>query len=30
MRMAAVVGLVFFCIQTVLLDALVWPAFFPF
>jgi hypothetical protein len=30
MRLAAVVGLVFFCIQTVLLDALVWPAFFPF
>lgn len=30
MRVAAVVGLVFFCIQTVLLDALVWPAFFPF
>jgi hypothetical protein len=30
MRMAAVVGLIFFCIQTVLLDALVWPAFFPF
>jgi hypothetical protein len=25
----AVVGAVFFCIQTALLDALVWPAFFP-
>ena len=25
----AVVGAVLFCIQTVLLDALVWPAFFP-
>jgi hypothetical protein len=25
----AIVGLVFFCIQTAVLDALVWPAFFP-
>lgn len=26
---AAVVGCIAFCIQTALLDALVWPAFFP-
>lgn len=26
----AVAGAVFFCIQTAVLDALVWPAFFPF
>ncbi len=26
---AAVAGAVFFCVQTVVLDALVWPAFFP-
>ncbi len=26
---AAVAGAIFFCIQTVVLDALVWPAFFP-
>jgi len=26
----AVAGCVFFCIQTALLDAIVWPAFFPF
>jgi hypothetical protein len=26
----ALAGCVFFCIQTALLDALVWPAFFPF
>ena len=26
---AAVAGCVAFCIQTALLDALVWPAFFP-
>jgi hypothetical protein len=26
---AAVIGSVAFCIQTALLDALVWPAFFP-
>jgi hypothetical protein len=26
----AVAGCVLFCIQTVLLDAIVWPAFFPF
>jgi hypothetical protein len=28
-RMLAIVGLVPFCLQTVILDALVWPAFFP-
>jgi len=26
----AIAGLVPFCLQTVVLDALVWPAFFPF
>ncbi len=26
---AAVIGVVFFCIQTALLDALVWPVYFP-
>jgi hypothetical protein len=26
----ALAGCVFFCIQTAFLDALVWPAFFPF
>jgi len=26
----ALAGCVFFCIQTALLDAIVWPAFFPF
>jgi len=26
----AVMGAIFFCIQTVLLDAVIWPAFFPF
>jgi hypothetical protein len=29
-RAAAVVGLVPFCLQTVLLDALVWPAYFRY
>lgn len=29
-RALAVLGLVPFCLQTALLDALVWPAFFPF
>jgi len=29
-RALAIVGLVPFCVQTALLDALVWPAFFPF
>ena len=29
-RRLAIAGLVPFCLQTVLLDALVWPAFFPF
>jgi hypothetical protein len=28
-RRAALVGAVFFCLQTAVLDALVWPAFFP-
>ena len=28
-RVAALLGLVFFCLQTVVLDALVWPVFFP-
>lgn len=28
-RALAVIGLLPFCLQTVLLDALVWPAFFP-
>jgi hypothetical protein len=28
-RTLAIAGLVPFCLQTVLLDALVWPAFFP-
>jgi hypothetical protein len=27
---SAVAGCVAFCIQTALLDALVWPAFYPF
>jgi hypothetical protein len=26
----AVAGSIFFCLQTVLLDAVIWPAFFPF
>jgi hypothetical protein len=25
----AVVGAAFFCLQTAVLDALIWPAFFP-
>jgi hypothetical protein len=29
-RALAIIGLVPFCLQTALLDALVWPAFFPF
>jgi len=29
-RRLAIAGLVPFCLQTVVLDALVWPAFFPF
>jgi hypothetical protein len=29
-RRLAIAGLVPFCIQTAVLDALVWPAFFPF
>jgi len=29
-RALALLGLVPFCLQTALLDALVWPAFFPF
>lgn len=29
-RALALIGLVPFCLQTALLDALVWPAFFPF
>ena len=29
-RNFAIAGLVPFCLQTVVLDALVWPAFFPF
>ncbi len=29
MRVAAMVGLAFFALQTVLLDALIWPALFP-
>ncbi len=28
-RWVAVIGSVFFCIQTAVLDALIWPAFFP-
>ncbi len=28
-RRAALLGAFFFCLQTALLDALVWPAFFP-
>ncbi len=28
-RIAALVGLAFFAVQTVLLDAIVWPAYFP-
>ena len=28
-RRAAVAGALFFCLQTALLDALVWPAYFP-
>ena len=28
-RALAVIGLIPFCLQTVLLDAIVWPAFFP-
>jgi hypothetical protein len=26
----AVMGVIFFCFQTVILDAVIWPAFFPF
>lgn len=26
----AILGLTFFCLQTALLDAIVWPAYFPF
>jgi hypothetical protein len=29
-HLLALVGLVAFCVQTALLDALVWPAYFPF
>ena len=29
-RALAIVGLLPFCLQTALLDALIWPAFFPF
>ena len=29
-RALAIIGLLPFCLQTALLDALVWPAFFPF
>jgi hypothetical protein len=29
-RRAAVVGALFFCLQTAVLDALVWPAYYPF
>lgn len=29
LRIAALVGVTCFCFQTVVLDALVWPAFFP-
>jgi hypothetical protein len=29
-RTLAIAGLVPFCLQTALLDALIWPAFFPF
>ncbi len=29
MRLAALLGLLLFCIQTVLLDAIIWPAVFP-
>ncbi len=28
-RATAIVGLIFFCFQTVVLDAVVWPALFP-
>ncbi len=28
-RRIALIGALFFCLQTVLLDALIWPAFFP-
>jgi hypothetical protein len=29
-RTLAVIGLLPFCLQTAVLDASVWPAFFPF
>ncbi len=29
MRVAALIGLAFFCLQTVVLDALIWPAMYP-
>jgi hypothetical protein len=26
---ASIIGLIFFCIQTMLLDALIWPYYYP-